>query len=145
MRRITATTTRRRNIAECIVFGKISGENAAAAKDDALDRCFETRIRPHGTQSVYDQTPDVESRSKRKGRYREGLGGPIWVKVSLDGSSIANVEIIRATETEGVGDPALDSLPACIVEAGGTDVDAIAGATVTSAGIIQAVENALES
>lgn len=136
------------NIAECIVFGKISGENAAAAKDDALDiDASKLEFVPGcGTQSVYDQTLDTSNlAANEKVGIGEGLGGPIWAKVSLDGSSIANVEIIRATETEGVGDPALDSLPACIVEAGGTDVDAIAGATVTSAGIIQAVENALES
>ncbi|MDO4442754.1 MAG: FAD-dependent oxidoreductase [Slackia sp.] len=136
------------NIAECVVFGKISGEAAAEEKEDAVDIDASSLefVPGCGTQSIYEQTPDASNLgSNEKVGVGEGLGGPIWVKVTTDGSSISNVEIIHATETEGVGDAALDNLPGKIVEANGIEVDAIAGATVTSSGIIKAVANALES
>lgn len=136
------------NIAECIVFGKISGEAAASPKDDALDiDASKLEFTPGcGALSIYDQTPDASNlAANEKVGVGEGLGGPIWVKVTTDGSSISNVEITHATETEGVGDAALDNLPAAIVEAGGVEVDAVSGATVTSEGIIEAVKNALQS
>lgn len=136
------------NIAECVVFGKISGEGAAVEKEDAIDiDASKLEFVPGcGMQSIYDQAPSVSDlEANEKVGVGEGLGGPIWIKVALDGTSISNVEIIHATETEGVGDAALDNLPGRIVEAGSTEVDTIAGATVTSKGIIEAVENALQS
>ena len=136
------------NVAECIVFGKISGENAASAKDDALeiDDSGLEFVPGCGMQSIYDQTPDASNlAANEKVGVGEGLGGPIWVKVTTDGSSISKVEITHATETEGVGDAALDNLPIAIAEAGSVDVDAVSGATVTSEGIIEAVKNALQS
>jgi uncharacterized protein with FMN-binding domain len=48
-------------------------------------------------------------------------------------------------ETEGVGSLAIEQLPDKIEQADSTDVDDISGATKTSQGIKQAVENALKS
>ena len=47
-------------------------------------------------------------------------------------------------ETNGIGSKAIAELPAKIVEANSTEVDVIAGATVTSNAIIYAVNNALD-
>ena len=72
-----------------------------------------------------------------------GMGGKLVVKVTMDGDKIANVEIVEHSESENISDPAIEQLPKAIVEANGTEVDTISGATVTSKAIIEAVNNAL--
>jgi len=74
----------------------------------------------------------------------EGFGGEVTVTVTKEGDKITKVEAVGANETAGIGSKAIDELPAKIVEANSADVDAIAGATITSKGIIYAVKNALD-
>ena len=73
----------------------------------------------------------------------QGFGGPVTVTVTLEDGKIRDVKAEGADETDGFGSLALEKLPAAIVEAGGLKVDAVAGATVTSAAILAAVERAL--
>jgi len=74
----------------------------------------------------------------------KGWGGEVTVTVAKEGDKIVKVEAVGASETPGIGTNALEQLPAKIVEANSTDVDVIAGATVTSEAIIYAVNNALD-
>ncbi len=74
----------------------------------------------------------------------KGFGGELKVKVTKEGDKITAVEVVEHNETNGIGTPAIEQLPAKIVEANSTDVDVIAGATVTSEAIIYAVNNALD-
>ena len=73
----------------------------------------------------------------------EGHNGPITVEVTLDGDTITAVNVTEHNETEGLSDPAIADVPAAIVEANSTDVDTVSGATVTSAAIIEAVNQVL--
>lgn len=74
----------------------------------------------------------------------EGFGGEVTVTVTKEGDKITNVVAVGESETAGIGSKAIDELPAKIVEANSTEVDAIAGATMTSKAIIYAVNNALD-
>lgn len=74
----------------------------------------------------------------------EGHGGDIEVSVTVDGGKISAVDVVSQNETEGLADPALEEVPAAIVEKNSTNVDVVAGATYTSEGIMNAVDNALE-
>lgn len=74
----------------------------------------------------------------------KGFGGEVKVTVTKEGDKIASVVAEGPNETNGIGSKAIDELPAKIVEANSTDVDVIAGATVTSKAIIYAVNNALD-
>ena len=74
----------------------------------------------------------------------EGFGGEIKATVVVEGDKIISVEVVGEDETDGVGTPALEQLPAIIVEANSTEDDVISGATYTSDGIIYAVNNALD-
>ena len=74
----------------------------------------------------------------------EGYGGEVTVTVTKNGDKITKVVAEGPDETEGVGTPALEELPAKFVEANSADVDVIAGATVTSKGLIYAMKNALD-
>ena len=59
----------------------------------------------------------------------QGFGGDVTVKVTMDGDKIAAVEVVSQNETAGISDPALEKVPAAIVEANSADVDGVAGAT----------------
>ena len=72
-----------------------------------------------------------------------GIGGDVLVRVTMDGDKIANVEVVAQNETEGIGDKAIEAIPAAIVAANSADVDVVASATVTSKAIIAAVKDAL--
>lgn len=73
----------------------------------------------------------------------KGMHSNIAVTVTVEDGAITSVTVDSHDETPGVSDPAIEQIPAAIVAAGSTDVDAVAGATLTSNGIIEAVNNAL--
>ena len=72
-----------------------------------------------------------------------GLNGAIKVSVTVSGGKITEVKVLEHSETAGISDPAIEKIPAAIVEAQSADVDIVSGATFTSKGIIEAVKNAL--
>ena len=72
-----------------------------------------------------------------------GMGGAVNVTVTVEGGKITSVEVGDNQETPGISDPAIEQIPAAIVEAQSTDVDGVAGATVTSDAIKAAVDAAL--
>ena len=72
-----------------------------------------------------------------------GMGGALEVSVTVAGGKITAVDVLSHQETPGISDPALEKLPAAIVEAQSTDVDGVASATVTSNAIKGAVDAAL--
>ncbi len=73
----------------------------------------------------------------------EGFGGPVKVKVTMDGDKIANIEVLSHNETAGVSNAAFETIPDAIIAAQSTQVDAASGATVSSKAIMAAVEDAL--
>lgn len=73
----------------------------------------------------------------------KGMHSNIAVTVTVEDGAITSVTVDSQDETPGVSDPAFEQIPAAIVAAGNTDVDTVAGATLTSNGIIEAVNNAL--
>lgn len=75
----------------------------------------------------------------------QGYGGEIIVTVKVNGKDIVSVEAMGADETEGVGSLAIEELPNKIAQADSTDVDDVSGATKTSQGIKQAVDNAMRN
>lgn len=72
-----------------------------------------------------------------------GYHGAINVEVTLDDTAITNVTVTSHGETEGIGTIALERLPAKIVETQSLALDAIAGCTLSSNGLLDAVLNAL--
>ena len=72
-----------------------------------------------------------------------GMGGAVKVAVTVSGGKITAVEVVEHNETAGISDPAIEQMPAKIVDAQSTDVDAVASATVTSEAIKEAVKAAL--
>ncbi len=67
---------------------------------------------------------------------------PIVVEVTMVGDEITAVDIVSHEETPGLSDPAFEEVPAAIIAAQSSSVDAVSGATDTSNGIMEAVANA---
>ena len=72
-----------------------------------------------------------------------GINGEIEVEVTVTENEITNVKVLSHNETPGVSDLALEDIPANIVEHQSLGVDAVAGATYSSKGVLEAAANAL--
>ena len=73
----------------------------------------------------------------------EGRNGAVKVAVTVSETAIESVEVVAHSETAGIADPALERIPAAIVEGQTLAVDAVATATITSNAILSAAEKAL--
>ena len=74
----------------------------------------------------------------------KGRNGDIVVAVTLDdNAAITNIEVKEQQETAGVGDIAFDQMIPQMVENNTIAVDAVASATLTSNGLLEAVRAAL--
>ena len=75
----------------------------------------------------------------------KGFGGDVTVTVNFDkDGKLTSVEAAGDEETPTIGGQAIQELPAKIVDAGSTDVDGVAGATITSTAIKTAVQEAID-
>lgn len=74
----------------------------------------------------------------------QGNNGPLTVQTTIKGGKIADVAILKQTETVGVADEALKQIPKRIVETQSLAVDAISGATHVSDAILAATEDCLK-
>lgn len=73
----------------------------------------------------------------------KGFGGNVTVTVTVNESAITAIEAVGADETPTIGGAALPVVAQAILDAQGTEVDGVAGATVTSNAVIQAANAAL--
>ena len=73
-----------------------------------------------------------------------GRNGDLTVEVTFGDDMIEDIVIKEHVETDGVGTNAIDILPGAIVDAQSLGVEAVAGATVTSEAIIEAVADCVE-
>lgn len=135
------------NLAECLIFGKIAGENAAKAKG-------ETTVAPVTTTANVDLGGnDLSSEDSLAGisvgpnQYlgvsEAGIGGQVVVRVTYADDKIQAVEVVKQSESEDVGKAAVEQLPAKMVAANSYDVDAVSGASASSNAIKSAVKDAL--
>lgn len=139
------------NIAEAMIFGKIAGENAAEPKEALAAYAPRTAVTssltylPGCTEEVavtYEASAENEYIGKGT-----GMGGDVVVKCTIENGEVKAVEVIQQTETEGIGTPAIENLPAkfvgCKTAEDVTAVDAVAGATITSKALKAAVIDCL--
>ena len=72
-----------------------------------------------------------------------GYRGPIHVQVQISPAGIEDIIIIEHSEGTYTGAAAMEELLEAILETGSTDLDAISGATFSSKGFLEAVDDAL--
>lgn len=72
-----------------------------------------------------------------------GFGGEVTVTLTIEGDTLTNVAIEGAGETPAIGGAAMEKLAEAMLVGNRVDVDAIAGATVTSNAVLTAAADAL--
>ncbi len=73
----------------------------------------------------------------------QGHNGEMELEVSFDDNAITAINVISHKETAGISDPAFAKIPQAIIDNQSLAVDAISGCTVSSKGILAAVEDAV--
>lgn len=69
----------------------------------------------------------------------KGFGGEIKVSVTVEEGKLTGIEVLSHGESAGISDPAFAKIPAAIIENQSVAVDAVAGCTFSSNGLIEAV------
>lgn len=136
------------NLGGGMIFGRISGRNAAAEKTDNLQESVLNGKSPFvpSTLAVFGEDVDLTQYEVAEGELlgaAEGKKGPIVVKVVCDGAAVVSVKVLEQNETPSIAGDAIATMPTRIVEAGSVDVDVVSGATITSKAILAAVEDAM--
>ena len=109
----------------------------------ALTLCFSVV----GCSKPAEQAP-TEGGMYKAGTYtgvsENGKGGTVKVEVVFTDNEITSVTVTEHSETAGISDPAIEQIPAGIVENQSLALDAITGVTVTSEAILEAVADAVK-
>jgi uncharacterized protein with FMN-binding domain len=85
-------------------------------------------------------------RASREAAYEgtaQGYRGPISLQVRLNAGTITEIIIIESEEDRSVGGAAMEELIDLVILYNSTDVDVISGATESSRGFLEAVDNAI--
>ena len=118
-------------VADFVIFGRIAGSSAAG-------------ILPAAEPAEEPEAAPAEGGKVTLTGIGQGMGGDVEVQIVADESTIYSVEVIRQNETPGIGSIAVEQLPDAIVAANTFEVDGVAGATLTSTAIRNAIKTALE-
>ena len=130
------------NLGGGMIFGRISGANAAAAKDDNYQGSV---LEGEGFKPAVEEKVYECAEGQYIGRGQDKSPAPIVVRVTMDGDALAEVEVLEQYETTGLLPiaKALATMPAAMVEQDTAFVDMVAGATRTASGLVAAVADAL--
>ena len=128
------------NLGETQVFGRIAGHAAATPKDDVLPAGEEIAIVDLG---IVDEPPVYELEENEYLGVGRGKGGYLTLKCKIVDGVIEDITILSMNESVGIADDAIAEIPAKIIETQSTELDVIAGVTVTSHAIMDAVADAL--
>ena len=99
-----------------------------------------------GQGSTTTPTTEVPEGGYKDGTYRgsgTGFGGTITVQVTVSGGKITAVDILSAAGETGSYFASAQGVVSKVLSSQSPNVDAVSGATYSSNGIIQAVQNAL--
>lgn len=73
----------------------------------------------------------------------DGRNGPVNVEVVFSENAIESVTVTEHSETAGIADPAIERIPAAIVEQQSLSVDTVSGCTLTCSAILAAATDCL--
>ncbi|MCI5774770.1 MAG: flavocytochrome c [Erysipelotrichaceae bacterium] len=135
---------------QAFVFGRIAGKNAATEEKGNIQATVwkdpnvkETIVIENADESKVDSA----NLTYKDGTYEgvgQGHGGDIKASVTVSNGKVVEIEIISQNETETIYVSAVDKIINSIIENNGTaNVDTVSGATESSNGIMDAVNDAL--
>ncbi|MCH3990919.1 MAG: FAD-binding protein [Lactobacillus sp.] len=122
------------NMAECLIFGKIAGENAAKVKDDAVDvQTSASKMAGELPKSKKTKPLKVTlGPDQYLGKSDLGMGDEMVVRVTYKDHQLKNVEILQESESADYGHKAVEILPKRMVAENKIDVDSVTGASLSS-------------
>lgn len=129
-------------VADIVVFGRTAGSSATVYVSEHGGHTEPTISVIQNEEAV---TPEVQG-SYIDGSYTgtgKGNGGDIEVEVIVEGGNITNVTLVNHHETPGIYEAAEKGVINELIRTQSTEVDVVTGATNSSKGIMEAVENAL--
>ncbi len=129
------------NVGDAMGMGLAAGRELSVKKDDVLRESALGGKEPVDfTEEPVSFEPEADNEFIGVGY---GIGGPLWVKVVVENDEISDVQVLHNYETPTIGDLAIKTLPAQMVEARSADVDVYTGATASSRALKYAVKDAL--
>lgn len=137
------------SIADLLISGKIAGENAAWPKRKMaeVDVVTGASENPDLKSDAHASSTDFESGPNQGiGISENGINDvPIVVRVTMSGDKISQIETLQEKETPYLGGKAIPVLTKEMIEKQTTEVDAVSGASTTSAAFKEAVNQAIEN
>lgn len=136
------------DIADCLIFGKIAGENAAKIKENALD----TGASINEKYSA-DNFPASDIKNENYstganqfiGKSTSGMGNEIIVRVTVDDEGKpSKIEVLKESESPDYGEKAIKQLQEKMLAEKTANVDAVSGASASSKAFKEAVAAAIE-
>jgi len=89
-----------------------------------------------GTEAVYDEGSFYQGAAM-------GYRGMIHVRVGFEQGTITDITVIESREDQAIGGAAIEELTDLVLMYNTTEIDAVSGATETSKGFLEAIENAI--
>ncbi|WP_369916848.1 FAD-binding protein [Lactobacillus sp. ESL0228] len=137
------------SIADLLISGKIAGENAAWPKRKIEEVVVITGAsqNPDLKSDAHATTTDYEAGENQGiGISENGINDvPIVVRVTTDDNRLINIETLQQKETPSLGGKAIPVLTKAMLDKQTTDVDAVSGASTTSAAFKEAVNKAIKN
>lgn len=134
------------NLAECLIWGKIAGEEAAQRKEGDASVDIATGTSEHEVCLTSDLKQEDYPTTKNQyiGRSSRGMGDEIVVRVTVDEEkNLKNIEVLKQVESDDYGLKAIKTMPAEMIRQNKVDVDTVSGASSSSRGLKDAVNDAL--
>lgn len=130
-------------VTDIVVFGRIAGKGASD---------YVAANGGHTASTIKVEKNHEEVKPEVDGGYKDGVyngkgkgnGGELTVEVTVEGGNIVKVELKEHKETEGIFEGAETGVGNAIIKTQSTEVDSVAGATLTSEGIKAAVAEAIK-
>ena len=138
---------------ETIYTSRVQNQTASAADtaadSDTTDSDTTDSASADSSEADDNTTDDITTDSDyvyKDGTYTgeaEGYGGTIQVEVTLAGDEITSINVVSAPGEDSAYLSQAESVINSVISAQSTDVDTVSGATFSSTGILNAVDEAL--
>ncbi|MCT6892260.1 MAG: FMN-binding protein, partial [Lactobacillus sp.] len=138
------------DIADCLIFGKIAGENAAKPKENDTVTGASEQVNEQVDSTSFPVPLAAEkdyptSKNQYIGKSSSGMGNEIVVRVTVDEQQKpAKIEVLKESESPDYGGQAIKQLQKQMVKDKTANVDVVSGATSTSRAFKEAVSAALK-
>ena len=151
--RVTALEKQQSEMLTAIDEAAKAREEAEAAAEEAKAQAAAEKTEDNVSKDTAESADDTETSEERDeenaykdGTYTgsgQGFGGAIEVQVTLENDSITDIQVTSAPGEDSAYLSQAEGVINSIISAQSTDVDTVSGATFSSTGIINAVNDAL--